>query len=323
MCVYSVLLWLPPVFKCCYLGVSSALLPRCRWGATAPRPQWAGSSVMCCLRSRTSLWVLSSSSSMQWAPPLLCDPANKGKHTWNKSSLPFIIINVSLFKMLQLLFWTCQHYKVSLQCQSIVTGSFTLAHWWVLWYLNIKETPILPKRPQTRLFSSLFWNTVGKKHTSHERRLIQLFKVRWCICYLCEQRQRRAATACLCFRTAARWRCGHWCDPSGWAGGWIGRWTWKHPPCPSSPHAWYKAAKDIDDLRGESLWKSWQMLFCKRGEGDQPRFLQWREPISCSPEKIQLRKPFLKDEEKNTELVSPQSEQSKSKLHDFGTSVRN
>lgn len=323
MCVYSVLLWLPPVFKCCYLGVSSALLRRCRWGATAPRPQWAGSSVMCCLRSRTSLWVLSSLSSMQWAPPLLCDPANKGKHTWNKSSLPFIIINVNLFKMLQLLFWTCQQYKVSLQCQSIVTGSFTLAHWWVLWYLNIRETPILPKRPQARLFSSLFWNTAEKTNHPWEtiHPVIQSENNLFATCVSkgsVGQRQPVFAFGQQCDNDAAT-------DVIHLAGPVVGLADGPenitHPPPVLLPGT--KLPKTLTTWGEKSLWKSWQMLFCERGEGNQPRFLQWREPISGSPEKIQLRKPFLKDEEKNTVLVSPQSEQLKSKLRDFGTPVRN
>lgn len=267
MCVYSVLLWLPPVFKCCYLGVSSALLPRCRWGATAPRPQWAGSSVMCCLRSRTSLWVLSSSSSMQWAPPLLCDPANKGKHTWNKSSLPFIIINVNLFKMLRRLF--CERVSITKFLYNVRASWRARSPWPTGGFCGILTSERLQfcQRGPKPGCSHPYFETLWEKNKPPMRDdSSSNSKWEWCICYLCEQRQRRAATACLCFRTAARWRCGHWCDPSGWAGGWIGRWTWKYPPSPSSPHAWYKAAKDIDDLRGEkSLEKLTDVILRARG----------------------------------------------------------
>lgn len=68
------------------------------------------------------------------------------------------------------------HYKVFSKRQSIVTGSFTLAHWWVLWYLNIRDTPIRPKRTQARLFLSSIINTEEKK-AQHERQITTLFKL--------------------------------------------------------------------------------------------------------------------------------------------------
>lgn len=41
---------------------------------------------------------------------------------------------------------------------------FTLAHWCVLWYLNMRETPILPKKLLTRLSSPSFWHTKNKNN---------------------------------------------------------------------------------------------------------------------------------------------------------------
>lgn len=48
--------------------------------------------------------------------------------------------------------------------QSSESCLFTLAHWWVLWYLNMRETPIRPKELLTSSSSNSFWHTTNQNN---------------------------------------------------------------------------------------------------------------------------------------------------------------
>lgn len=158
-------------------------------------------------------------------------------------------------------------------CEIHKDCNFTLAHWCVLWYLNMRETPILPKKLLIRLSSFSAWHTEDQNNQMIRNQTCQisnytetcfgnkcsyfLFKSRVTWVYLCQRRQQRAVTACLCSQTGVLWQCDRWFAPLGWDVDWIDRWTWKPPPSASSPPAWYKAD------RQKAKWQTEHKTFDK------------------------------------------------------------
>lgn len=128
--------WTSISFTSRYLGVCSERPPRCHSGGRALQPQWSGSIVTLHPRSQTDLSELSSRLLKQTASLPPCDPAS---------------VNMIQTDVRQ----TAQMWRG----QSELHGLITLAHWWVLWYRNIRETPILPMKLLTMLSSLSFWHT--------------------------------------------------------------------------------------------------------------------------------------------------------------------